>query len=100
MGPTTALGGVPEKSQSRDEYPAGKGVPRGFWAGGRRLGGRGRQRRGIQLPLRKVQAKQKKTFSFEILTVFACKMDPVLSSHFIDLAIFPESQLNFKVDEY
>lgn len=41
MGQTTALGGVPEKSQSRDECPAGKGEPRGFWAGGRMLGGGG-----------------------------------------------------------
>lgn len=41
--------------------------------------------------LEDLQAKQKKTFNFGILRVIACKMDPVLSSHFIDSAIFPGS---------
>lgn len=64
----------------RDECPAEKAEPRGCQARKRYSG-----------VLEEMQAKQKKTFNFEILRVFACKMDPVLSSHFIDLAIFPKS---------
>ena len=39
------------------------------------------------------KCRQNETFNLEILRVSACKMEPVLSSHFIDLAIFPESRL-------
>lgn len=76
-----------------DECPAGKAtlrVPGRRWGGGRA----GNRYSGV---LEEVQVKQAETFNFEILRVFVCKMNWILSFHFIDLAIFLSPDFYSKV---